>query len=411
MKPPSRRLPLAVAMTRCVMLAALVATPALAGCADDDGDRAMGSSPALLAAPIHSSVCADGPTTYGIDVSKWQGTINWSQVPNSGVKFAIIRVSDGTNTMDAQFAANWAGAKANGILRGAYQFFRPSQDAVAQANVLLNTIASDPGEIPPVIDVEVTSDQTPAVVAQKVGQWLQRVEEVLHVKPIIYTGGYFWDSNVASTAYAAYPLWTAHWGTSCPNTPNAWTRWAFHQFSATGSIAGISGDVDENRFNGDIDALKALAGPPPVNPACVEHGGADAAWCVDDTQLATCAAGAYSVGDCGAFGAKCSDGGGVGHCVHFACWTHLDGGEDGTFCVDADTLGSCADGQYTEVGCGGGWVCRLKGATAACVDPRCADLFAGGGDGHTCADADTIALCTGGAYSETPCGASRRCDA
>src|SRR5205085_10545153 len=88
---------------------------------DDPGDMDPTGQP-------RARVCAEGATTKGIDVSKWQDTINWTSVKNAGIAFAFIRLSDGANTKDAKFAANWAGAKAAGIIRGAYQFFRPAQN-------------------------------------------------------------------------------------------------------------------------------------------------------------------------------------------------------------------------------------------------------------------------------------------
>src|SRR4051812_11230805 len=100
-------------------------------------------------------VCAQGATTLGIDVSKWDGTVNWPRVKAAGVYFAFIRVSDGASTRDAQFATNWAGAKAAGVIRGAYQFFRPTQSMTTQADMLISAVGTyQAGDLPPVIDVE-----------------------------------------------------------------------------------------------------------------------------------------------------------------------------------------------------------------------------------------------------------------
>src|SRR4051812_18132772 len=82
-------------------------------------------------------VCPGPDAVYGIVVSEFQGNINWAQVKAAGKAFAIIRVSDGTGHLDPFFAQNWAGAKAAGLIRGAYQFFEPGGDPVAQANLLL----------------------------------------------------------------------------------------------------------------------------------------------------------------------------------------------------------------------------------------------------------------------------------
>src|SRR4051794_4654873 len=84
--------------------------------------------------------CAAGPTVKGIDVSSWQGTINWTKVKASGVHFAIARASDGANHTDSHFSENWHGIKNAGMVRGVYQFFRPGQDPTAQANHMISII-------------------------------------------------------------------------------------------------------------------------------------------------------------------------------------------------------------------------------------------------------------------------------
>jgi GH25 family lysozyme M1 (1,4-beta-N-acetylmuramidase) len=211
------------------------------------------------------TVCPDGETVYGIDVSKWQGDINWPEVASGGVEYAFIRVSDGLNYFDEKFAQNWEGARANGILRGSYQFFRSDEDPVAQANLLLDTMGPlEPGDLPPVIDVESTDGQSPATIAANVGIWIDHVENALGVQPIIYSGKYFWQDNVQSDAFSEYPLWIPNWGVSCPNIQTQWSEWSFWQISDNGSIPGISGDVDEDLFNGNIDDLYAFAVGEPV---------------------------------------------------------------------------------------------------------------------------------------------------
>jgi hypothetical protein len=105
-----------------------------------------------------ATVCPGSSKIYGIDVSYYQGTINWAQVKAAGKVFAIIRVSDGTGFMDPKFVSNWKGAKAAGLAVGAYQFFRPTQDVTRQADIMvdqLNAVGFGAGDIPPVIDVEV----------------------------------------------------------------------------------------------------------------------------------------------------------------------------------------------------------------------------------------------------------------
>jgi hypothetical protein len=100
-----------------------------------------------------TQVCPDGPLTKGIDVSFWQGVIDWQALADAGVKFAFIRAGDGLGT-DTQFRRNWAEAKRVGILRGAYVFFRARHSGEEQARVLLRNLGGDVGELPPVLDIE-----------------------------------------------------------------------------------------------------------------------------------------------------------------------------------------------------------------------------------------------------------------
>lgn len=205
-------------------------------------------------------VCAAGPTLDGIDVSAWQETVDWTKVKNAGIDFAFIRVSDGLGYVDAYFPANWAGAKQAGIVRGAYQFVRFDEDIIAQADLLVAKVGTlGETDLPPVIDVESTDGQSPAVIAQKVGQWIERVEQKTGKRPIIYTGKYFWNDNVGSSAFADDPLWIPQYGPVCPDLPDPWTTWAFFQTSDKGSVPGVSGNCDVNLFNGDMAALLALA--------------------------------------------------------------------------------------------------------------------------------------------------------
>lgn len=85
----------------------------------------------------------------GVDVSEYQGSIDWATAHANGIGFGICRVSDGTFHLDRTFGPNWNGMRANGVVRGVYQFFRPAEDPIAQADLLVNTVGSfGPGEAP-----------------------------------------------------------------------------------------------------------------------------------------------------------------------------------------------------------------------------------------------------------------------
>ncbi|MGE3765550.1 MAG: GH25 family lysozyme [Kofleriaceae bacterium] len=247
-----------------------------------DGDR---DSVELGEYEQATTVCGSGPTVKGIDVSYYQGNIDWTRVKNDGVKYAFIRVSDGLGTIDSKFETYWAQSRANGIIHGAYQFFRPNQDPIAQAELFLdklgNTIADD--DLPPVIDIEAAGGLTPAQVAAKAKQWIDHVEAALGVKPIIYTGFYFWRDQVGAPAYGAqHPLWHAQYtSAACPNISAPWTEWAFWQFTSSGSVDGIAGNVDVNRFDGTMAELMALTpgggngtgGNPPATCGVIDAAG------------------------------------------------------------------------------------------------------------------------------------------
>jgi GH25 family lysozyme M1 (1,4-beta-N-acetylmuramidase) len=212
-------------------------------------------------------VCAAGTTTAGIDVSYYQGTINWTAVKNAGIEFAFVRVSDGDVFHDPKFDAYWAGAKAAGLVRGAYQFFRPNQSITAQADMMIAAVGTlGPGDLPPVIDVEATGGLGPSSVAAKVRQWVDRVKAGTGVDPVVYTGKYFWRDQVGGpSTFVGNPLWIAQYTSLCPDLPLPWTTWAFWQYSESGHVAGIAGAVDLDRFNGSVDELRALAGGMPAD--------------------------------------------------------------------------------------------------------------------------------------------------
>ena len=174
--------------------------------------------PSTWTPAIPQAVCAPGTTVEGVDVSKWQSPPNtsqepdWPQVKAAGRGYAVARVSDGATYLDPNFDGNWAGIKAAGLVRGAYQFFRPSQDAVAQADLLLADVgALGPGDLAPTLDVEVTDGQSNATIANGIAQWTARIRQVTGLTPIIYTRATFW-SQIGNPDFSSNELWVAHWG-------------------------------------------------------------------------------------------------------------------------------------------------------------------------------------------------------
>ena len=226
-----------------------------------------------LYAPVRASPV--GAPADGIDLSGYQPIVDWPKLTASGIAFAFIKATEGTTLVDHTFARHWTQARQANVLRGAYHFFRPKQDAESQAKLFLAQLA-DPGELPPVVDVEVADGVAPAQIAAGVGVWLDVVTSRLG-RPLIYTSPSFWNALPGAAQLASKAdLWVAHWGTRVPAAVNGWQGWKFWQFTNKASIAGIPGSVhvDEDRFNGSLAELRAYgaavvgARPPTVAAGC-----------------------------------------------------------------------------------------------------------------------------------------------
>jgi lysozyme len=201
--------------------------------------------------------CQPGLTTPGIDVSYYQQTIDWPRVQSAGIRFAFIRLSDGATQRDAMFATNWEQARRAGIVRGAYQYFRPDQSVAAQADLMIAAMRGRVGDdLPPAIDIEIDAGLGPAVVAERAAEWVARVRAGLGVEPIVYTGSDLWRVRGADPL-GSQPLWIAHYTQGCPTLPSTWDRWTFWQHTDHGAVPGIEGAVDLDRFAGTIGGLRA----------------------------------------------------------------------------------------------------------------------------------------------------------
>jgi lysozyme len=197
----------------------------------------------------------------GVDVSYYQGQIDWGAVHAAGVGFAIARVSDGLSHLDPEFADNWRGIRETGLLRGAYQYFEPSDDVRAQADLVVEKVGRlESGDLPVALDVEATSGLAPAALGDEIEAWLEHVAAGTGKPPLIYTLSGFWDGSVASDRFGDSPLWIASYGAACPTLPAGWSAFRFWQ-RGTGSEPGVATTVDLDVFDGGLPALLAFAGP------------------------------------------------------------------------------------------------------------------------------------------------------
>lgn len=218
----------------------------------------------------------------GIDVSHHQQAVDWTAIAASGIHFCFIKASEGATFVDPRFASNWRSVAEAGIARGAYHFFHPADSVTAQAGLFLRTVPRlEPGDLPPVLDLEAPEEWIAIPPANRAGlvlSWLNTVENALQARPIVYLSEAF-ATNILSNhaALAQYPLWLAFYTVQCsPVAPKPWSRWTFWQYTQTGTAPSISGHVDRNHFNGTRDDLTALAfAPAAQNPLPHPTGAAD----------------------------------------------------------------------------------------------------------------------------------------
>ncbi len=202
----------------------------------------------------------------GIDVSNWQGPVDWGAVRRSGRLFAFAKATEGVTFVDDTFTANRRNMAAAGLtLRGFYHFARPDRNsAVAEADHFLRTVGTfGPGEVP-VLDLEVAPG---AGVGDWAAEWLARVAQGSGRMPILYSYQSYLYS-IPTARLTQYPLWIAAWGRNDGTVPESppdtdrWSRWTFWQYTSNATVPGVSGRTDDSLFAGSAEELEAYGRPP-----------------------------------------------------------------------------------------------------------------------------------------------------
>ncbi|MFL5961008.1 MAG: GH25 family lysozyme [Gaiellaceae bacterium] len=221
---------------------------------------------------------AAGGRAKGLDVSNWNGAIKWSKVAAAGYGFAFGKATEGTAYTDATYTTNRNGSEAAGLVFGAYHFARPTgknmaaatASAIAQANHYLAVAGPQPGELPPVLDLESTGALHQTLLLTWTLAWLQQIRARLGVEPFLYTSPNFWKlqlGNSTAAAAAGTELWIAHWtSASRPLVPaQNWDGkgWTFWQWTNCVAVPGIKHCADGDRMNGSRPASAAID-PYPV---------------------------------------------------------------------------------------------------------------------------------------------------
>jgi len=220
---------------------------------------AAATAGAVALVPRAQATSGSDYSIQGVDVSHYQGSINWTSVKNSGKSFAFCKATEGTTYKDPTFATNYAGIKSAGMIRGAYHFGRPGSDPTTQANFFYNTVKPVSGDLQMMLDIEATDGKTPSQVRSWIVTFINRIKTLSGNPGIIYTGFYFWRDSAGNGSNLDCPLFLAAYNTSPANyVPAAWPYYTFWQYTSSGSVSGISGNVDRDAFNGSTAGLNAL---------------------------------------------------------------------------------------------------------------------------------------------------------
>ena len=201
---------------------------------------------------------------HGVDVSRWQGEIDWPKLRSQGANFAYIKATDGGDHLDPMFRKNWRAAGEAGLRRGAYHFFYWCRTAREQADWFIRNVPKVAGALPPVIDVEFNHQSdckrrwSRENVLEKMQAFMDRLEAHYGQRPVIYTAPDFYDAYLKG-AFPNHPFWlrsvAAHPAKVYPGR-----KWVFWQYSGSGLSHGVDGRIDLNVFHGDESEWRAWVG-------------------------------------------------------------------------------------------------------------------------------------------------------
>ena len=208
-------------------------------------------------------------TGNGVDVSHYQGTIDWTKVHTSK-NFAYAKATEGTSYTDSEFATYWPAMQSAGIPRGAYHFFRASKDGKAQADYFANALLSHgfnaSTDLAPMLDLEVTDGVSASTVITQARAFLAEAQAKLGTTLILYTGPSFWTSTLGNPDFSSQPLWIAQYTSAAqPKVPSHWSNYTIWQFSQSIPVTGIgSAGVDNDRWQGATSPDASATSSMPV---------------------------------------------------------------------------------------------------------------------------------------------------
>ena len=204
----------------------------------------------LFTAP---TLYANDTLLHGIDISEWQGSINFSDVKNTGIDIIYIRAAEGGDYEDQYFQSHYEGAIAAGLKVGFYHYITATstEEAIQQAQFFYSLIKDKQMDCLPVMDFESFSNLSDEEINQIATTYMETLEKLMNVTPMLYSdasnAGSLWDDSLT-----IYPLWVADYDVTTPETIGDWSQWAGFQYSDAGDISGIDGNVDLDYFKTDV---------------------------------------------------------------------------------------------------------------------------------------------------------------
>lgn len=203
-----------------------------------------------------------GYRVHGFDISHHQGEINWAVLSKTQftpfpIHFVFLKASEGGDFSDTTFVHNFDLARQYGFIRGAYHFYNPKTDASRQADFFIRSVQLEPGDLPPVLDIEKRGDDDDRL-RKDLLVWLRKIEQHYKVKPILYTSYKFKTRYLNDSVFNTYPYWIAHYYVDSVEYKGQWRFW---QHTDAGTLPGIREQVDLNVFNGTLEELKQMTIP------------------------------------------------------------------------------------------------------------------------------------------------------
>lgn len=205
----------------------------------------------------------------GIDVSEWQGDIDFRKVKEAGIEVVYIRAGQGFSYEDAKFERNYEEAKKNGLKVGAYHYVtaRNTEEAKLQAQFFVSLISKKQIDCRLAMDFESFGNLSKEEINKIALEFIKEVERLSKKEVVVYSNTYD-ATNISNKEVAEYPLWVAQYGVSSPQDNGNWNNWIGFQYSSTGRVNGIEGNVDLDRFTEDILLSAAEEIPEVEDPKC-----------------------------------------------------------------------------------------------------------------------------------------------